>query len=280
MRGHRKLVLALVLVFLVTAPNAVAYRHARALTRYSDGGTRTEKPEDLSLAGKIEALLLGANVPRPANAVTPAALGLPFETVALSSSGGAELEAWRVPCDESRGLVLLFHGYAASKSQELEAARFFHEKGYEAFLVDFRGSGGSSGRETTLGVREADDVASALAVVLEQPFGRMLDTVRARFDPMPVPSFPAAQLLVFWGGFQQGFDGFSHNPVDYAKSVRCPALVLVGEKDPTISLEQERELVGSLAGPKTLATFPAIGHVHLISARPDEWKAAVSAFLH
>jgi hypothetical protein len=42
--------------------------------------------------------------------------------------------------------------------------------------------------------------------------------------------FPA-ELLVFWGGRQFGFNGFAHNPIRYAQALRCPALFQHGSKD-------------------------------------------------
>jgi hypothetical protein len=75
------------------------------------------------------------------------------------------LEAWSVAHPQPRGVVLLFHGYAASKQQVLLPAQALYEMGYSTFLVDFRGSGGSSGTTTTLGMREAEDVAAAVAYV-------------------------------------------------------------------------------------------------------------------
>jgi alpha-beta hydrolase superfamily lysophospholipase len=290
--------------------NALAFAHAGSLTRYSDSGERTEAPQRLSRAGKLRALILGPNVPRPRNDATPAAFGLAFETETFDSEG-ARIEAWRVPCDRAKGAVVLAHGYAAAKSSQLHIAKTLHELGWEAYLVDLRGSGGSTGDGTTLGWREADDVARAVeratrdrppvlwgtsmgaaavlravsrgtparGLVLEAPFPRLIDAVRSRFAIMGAPSFPSAELLVFWGGVRGGFDGFALEPVEWARSARAPALVLHGEADPTVSVEQVREVAGALAGPKTLVTFPGVGHESTLSARPAEARVAVASFL-
>jgi hypothetical protein len=69
-------------------------------------------------------------------------------------------------------------------------------------------------------------------VILEAVFDTMLNTVRHRFHAMGIPAFPSAQLLVFWGGRQWGFDGFAHNPVQYAASLNCPSLFMHGANDP------------------------------------------------
>src|SRR5579883_879461 len=223
-RTHPKLAATIVAASAFVALNAVAFLHARAMTHFTGGGERTRKPEALSPGEKLRALFTGVHVPRPTNEATPASCGLPFETLRFPSTGGVELEAWRIPREGSRGRVLLFHGYAASKSSLVSVARELHDLGYETVLVDFRGSGGSSGSVTTLGVLEADDVASAVqrtgteapilyglsmgsaailravhvhalaprSIIIECPFGRMLDTVEARFALMGLPSFPGA----------------------------------------------------------------------------------------
>ena len=49
--------------------NISAFLHARAMTHFTAGGTRTAKPEALSIGDKFRALLLGVTIPRPENAV-------------------------------------------------------------------------------------------------------------------------------------------------------------------------------------------------------------------
>jgi len=82
------------------------------------------------------------------------------------------------------------------------------------------------------------------AIIVEAVFDKMLNTVGHRFGAMGLPAFPGAQLLVFWGGIQAGFNGFAHNPVDYAAGVRCPILFLHGDDDPRARLEEARRVWG------------------------------------
>ena len=163
-----------------------------------------------------------------------------------------------------RTMVLLFHAYAASKEMMLPVARVLHDLGYDTLLVDFRGCGGSTGDETTVGYREADDVITARSsrenilrlsesscwaiqwapppccgrrrwirksrtLIVDAPFDRLLSTVENRFTAMRLPSFPFARLIVFWGGTRQGYWAFAHNPADYASKITCPVLHLHGE---------------------------------------------------
>ena len=56
----------------------------------------------------------------------------------------------------------MFPGYGASKDTLLRAALEFHALGCEAWIVDFSGVGDSDGRTTTIGWREAEDVAATV----------------------------------------------------------------------------------------------------------------------
>ena len=301
----------LLLAFLVL--NVIAYRQARAMTHYTTDREATPKLETLSAFGKAKVLLLGAQSPRPSNRKTPLDFGLEFEVIRLTGAHGLPLEAWFVPHAQARGIVLLFHGHASSKASLLAASKSFHEMGFEALLVDFYGSGGSGGAENSVGYHEAADVAAACAwagskhgpvilygvsmgatailravdlhqaqpaaLVLECPFDRLVNTVGNRFRMMGLPAFPFAQLLVFWGGVQQDIDGFALCPTDYARSVRCPTLLMAGEADRRVAVADTRSVYANLSGPKSLKLFPGLGHESYLAARPEEWQATVGAFL-
>jgi len=296
--------------------NVLAYAHAGAMTSFAREGAAPGRIETLSRAQKARALLLGVTVPRPFNQRTPADLELEYQALTCTARDGTSLETWHVPIEPSRGTVVLFHGYAASKAALLPEARELHALGFACLLVDFRGSGGSAGNETTLGFHEAQDVAAAAqlarslapgrplvllassmgaaavlraihtegvlpdGLVLEAPFDRLLTTVENRFDRMGAPSFPAAHLLLFWGGVQRRIDGYSHDPVAYARAVTCPTLLLHGDADPNVTVPQARSVFEALATTdKAFVLLPGVAHEDYLAARPDEWRAAMRRFL-
>ena len=197
----------------------------------------------------------------------------------------------------------------------LDKAEIFLSLGYNTFLVDFMGSGGSDGNQTTIGFYEAEEVKTAFnyletqgeknimlfgtsmgaaaimkaqkdynlkvsSVILECPFGTMLETVQARFRSLGTPSFPMANLLVFWGGILNGFNAFKHNPTDYAKSIICPVLLLSGEEDDRVSLREINHIFKNLAGVKKLKTYPLAGHENYLSKYKDEWENDVKTFIN
>lgn len=99
--------------------------------------------------------------------VSPADLGLAFESIRFRGADDLRLAAWWVPAEGAKRTVVIVHGYADAKVGALAWAPLFRETtdgGSNLLLVDLRAHGESDGEITTAGVREADD----LAAVLEQ----------------------------------------------------------------------------------------------------------------
>ena len=296
--------------------NVVAFNHAWSMTHFAAGGVRTPSPESLSFGQKLGVLCLGANIPRPANQNDPGSLGLVFETHKFFGKDRVELEGWRINRPDAKAMVLMVHGYASCKEQLLPEAKAFYYLGYATFLLDLRGGGGSGGNETTIGVDEAEDVESAVnhlqgngldcplilygqsmgsvailraiselgirpdAVILECPFDRLISTVGNRFTAMGLPAFPFAQLLVFWGGVQNGFNGFQHNPAEYAKRVRCPLLLMHGQDDPRVTVQQASAIFQNIPADKEFKLLPSVGHESYVRATPELWTRTVERFLN
>ena len=305
------------LVAGVTLLNVLAYNHARDMMQFTSNGTPTGKPEELSLWTRIQVLLIGIKVPRPNQERFPWDLAPGCRTLPINGPDSITLATWY--CDQGKGtpLVILFHGYASDKTSLLREAKILIDLGPSVLLVDFRGSGGSSESYTTVGVREGDDVAAVVryanenlsqvhtstilfgqsmgavailravhehavapdAVILEAVFDTMLNTVRNRFAALGVPSFPSAELLVFWGGWQADFWGFSHNPVDYAPSVLSPALFMHGAGDSRATIAEGRRVFEAVRGPKEFLEFATVGHEAYASKYPHEWRTAVAEII-
>jgi hypothetical protein len=218
-----------------------------------------------------------------------------------------------MPVPKAKGTVILFHGYAGEKSSLLARASEFQKLGFNTFLVDFTGSGGSDGNSTSIGYAESEQVkqvfeqlhkreknivlfgtsmgAAAILkalheqklnvsrVIVECPFGYLYQTVQARFKMMNVPAFPMAALLCFWGGVQHGYWAFAHNPAQYANDVTCPVLLLYGEQDERVSRAETDDIYANLQGTKILKSYPAAGHDVFIKENRNAWVNDVSCFL-
>jgi hypothetical protein len=306
---------AAALVSAAASVNILAFMQARAMTSFTANGERTGRPEQLSVLDRFTLLLSGVNIPRPANRRTPGDFNLSFETHRFSNGDGVTLEAWFLPGENDRLIVALFHGYAASKSTLLNAAQAVHQLGYATLLVDFYGSGGSSGVGTTIGVKEANDVAATVeyirriwpqrkiilygismggaavlraiaangaepdAIIIEATFDSLLNTGKNRFRAMGLPGSPFAEMLLFWGSVQNGFNMFSHNPVEYARTIKHPALVLHGEKDERATFEQARSIAEAMGAHARFIGYAEVTHMPILKARPKEWTRDVAMFL-
>jgi uncharacterized protein len=293
----KKIAIILLSVFLIL--NILSYCGAYILTHFKTAGE------------------WGLGLTRPNNIKSPNDSGLAYNTRRISIDGDAWLEVWSISSDnsDSKGTVLLFPGHQASKGGQLIApARVFYELGYDTLLVDFRGVGGSSGNTTTLGIREARDVAAAMdyaqksqlqqpfilygvsmgsaailtaiarnnlkpdGIILEMPFFTLIDAVRSRLRSNGIPAFPLAELVVLWGGIQHGFNGFAHNPIDYASKVKCPALILHGRLDRWTTVAQIDRLAQNLQGFKQSVIFPKAGHNLLVTFDRKYWQQSVDRF--
>jgi pimeloyl-ACP methyl ester carboxylesterase len=107
----------------------------------------------------------------------------------------------------------------------------------------------------------------------------LTSTAANRFASMGLPAFPAVHLLIFWGGVQEGFNGFRHNPVEYARDVPCPVLLLHGAKDTRVTREQAESIFRNFPGEKEFVVFPNAGHESYLGAAPAKWTESVSRFL-
>jgi pimeloyl-ACP methyl ester carboxylesterase len=215
-------------LILFLAMNMVAAFHAYKFTHFdATVRVKTKDATQLSVIDKIKTLLFGVRIPRPVNINKP---NVAFKTVVLKSN--KQIVCWYIKQSNAKGTIILFHGYGSAKSALLPEAKVFNNLGYNTLLVDFMGSGGSAGNQTTIGFYEAKEVKSTIdyisatgekniilygasmgaaaiikcindshppirAAILECPFGTMLKTTQARFKTMLVPAFPMANLLVF-----------------------------------------------------------------------------------
>ncbi|KUG09710.1 hypothetical protein ASU33_18665 [Solirubrum puertoriconensis] len=304
------LVRAALLLFVLI--NVVAFNHAWRFTHFSaQPGRHTISPEQLSLADKLWVLATGIRNPKPIHAQPPA---FAYRTFYISSPNG-KLECWYSPVPQARGTVALFHGYTSDKSHLLREAAYFRHLGYSVLLTDFAGAGGSEGYRITVGYRESYDVAAvvrwlqqqqprqrvvlygvsmgavailraeselgvqAAANIIECPYGSMLQTAQNRFASMGVPAFPMANLLVFWGGVQNGFWAFDLSAEAYATNITMPTLLMWGTADPRVTRQETDAIFAALSGPKQRHDFAGSGHEPYWRKHREAWQQTISAFL-
>lgn len=299
--------------------NLVAWRQVIAMTHFVEerdtAKGRTRPPEELNPIEKAQVIVTGTRVPRPRNTKTPKDFGLDYSRHELQTKRGDRLEAWMIQPANASTVFLLFHGYASSKASLLPLAEALVQQGYATFLVDFYGSGGSSGNSTSIGYYEALDVQAAheyviaqwpqqktvfygfsmggaavmraVAVgnlqpdgaIVESTFDSLLNTVSIRFTAMELPPRPLADMLLVWGGIHWGFNPYRHNPADYARGVTVPTLVFYGEGDRRVIAEEAAAIYTALPGWKRYWLFPNGGHGLKVRHNPERWQQAISELM-
>lgn len=299
-----------IIAFLFICLNVIAFIHAYKFTHFAESKSqKTESPEKLSSFEKVKTLFFGVNNPKPLNKKFPTQK---YQTIKLKSN--KEIECWLIKNQNSRGTVILFHGYVGEKSSMLDKSNEFLKLGFNTMLVDFMGSGNSEGNQTTIGFKEAEEVKTCFdyisstgekniylfgtsmgavaimkcindtqikpkGIIIECPFGSMYQTVCARFKKMHAPTFPMAGILLFWGGIQNGFWGFNHNPSEYAEKINCPTLLLYGEKDKSVSRSEIDEIYKNLNGFKELRVYKNTGHENYLIKNKLQWSQDINSFL-
>lgn len=289
----------------------IAITHAYKFTHFSSSeNNRTTSPEEIGIAEKFLIALTGVSNPRPEISDYP---DMPYEKIILNDN--YYTACWKIKAQSSKGIIILFHGYSGCKSGLLKQANAFLEMNYSVFLVDFMGCGETRGRITTVGYFEAEQVKSAFdyiyndgekniilygtsmgatailravsecdvnpeKMILECPFSSLYKTVKNRFEMMGLPAFPMAELIVFWGGFQNGFNGFSHNPAEYSKEIYQPVLLMHGKEDKKVSLEEIHSIYSNLKGKKKLKIFDNTAHENYLVKNEISWKKEAELFLN
>jgi esterase/lipase len=79
------------------------------------------------------------------------------------------LEGWFIPSVRGGPVVFLCHGYKSNRSELLTLASTFQENGYNLFLFDFRAHGTSPSSLCSLGIKETEDLLSAIRMVTARP---------------------------------------------------------------------------------------------------------------
>jgi uncharacterized protein len=212
---------------------------------------------------------------------SPADAGLSdVEQVTFTTADGLELHGWFARSRESRSrfTLVVFNGNAGNRAYRARLARAFRDHGLGVLLFDYRGFGGNDGRPSEEGL--ALDARAAWAYL----------TTRADVDPARVAYFgeslgaavalrlatehPPAALVVRSPFTSLPALGRRHYPwlpvrwllrdrypnLERIAQIRCPLLVIAGERDSIVPLDQSRALYDAAPGPKDLVVVAASDH--------------------
>jgi uncharacterized protein len=92
-------------------------------------------------------------------------LGFAYEPVQFAATDGTKLSGWWLPgqhAGRTSDTILICHGLASNKSNQLILSRGFVPFGYNVLIFDFRAHGESGGQLTSFGDLERRDVLGAV----------------------------------------------------------------------------------------------------------------------
>ena len=225
---------------------------------------------------------------------TPAALGLAYEDVEVTTDDGVQIHGWLVP--GTRSATLLYcHGNAGNISHRLSKIEAFHNRlGLSILIFDYRGYGQSEGvpgeegtyadaRAMNAWLREQD---SGPVVYLGESLGAAVATRLATEDP------PSALVLEAPFGSVQAMASATvpgagwlfrtrYDTLGIVGRAGAPLLVLHGDADEVVPHRQGRAVFDAALEPKTFVTIPGARHndAHEVETYWEAWAAFVAAHL-
>ena len=223
-------------------------------------------------------------------------MGLSSSDLTIETDDGERLHGWWIEARQpSHGHVLLCHGNAGNVCDRLLHADLLASAGFDVLLFDYRGYGKSSGRPSEDGTYR--DARAALAALHDQPG---TDASRLFYLGESLGAAVALALarerpptgLVLQSAFTSVRDmARVHYPFipgalvpDAYPSVRliagldAPLLVLHGDRDEVVPLEQGRALFEAAPEPKRMRVFPGLGHNDLVPGAASEYALEISSW--
>ena len=229
-------------------------------------------------------------------AVTPKSYGLAFEPAEIRTADGETLQAWWVPADNARGIVLFFHGNAGNISHRLDYLLMFNRLHYSTLIVDYRGYGGSTGRPSEEGtyrdaeaaweyLRHSRSVRPRDLIIAGESLGGAVATwLAAKVQPRAVllhSTFTSVNDLgagVYWFLPVRLISRMGYDNVANLGRVRAPVFVAHSRDDDIIPYSHGRKVFESAPEPKTFLEMRGGHNQGFIFTRP-EWVGQLAAFL-
>jgi uncharacterized protein len=222
---------------------------------------------------------------------TPGDAGLSYRDLEFDG-----LHAWWVDARADRvGHLLLCHGNAGNIGDRVLHAELLTAVGFDVMLFDYSGYGRSAGspdedqtyrdaraaRECLLRQPRVDParvyylgeslggaIAIELAVahppaglVLLSTFTSVRDMARAHYKVIPPALVPDA-----------------YPSLDRIRDLHVPLLVLHGDRDDIVPLDQGQKLFDAAPGPKQMRTFPGAGHNDLLDRAGETLASEVAGW--
>lgn len=224
----------------------------------------------------------------------------PLPTATYVEVEGARLACWRSAPPSSRPLLVHFHGNGELVHDWMgDFAEWVTAQGFDLFLAEYRGYGGSSGvPELGRMLNDVGAIARATGVATKDTvvFGR---SVGSLFAIEWVRRFPSTRALVIESGIHSVAERLELRIAPYemdldvlreALSERVnharvlqeylgPSLFIHAEQDQLVGIQHAEENVAATQGRGRLLRLPRGGHNTILGANMATYLSELSAFL-
>lgn len=205
------------------------------------------------------------------------------------------------------------HGKDANRLAMMRRAEKFSSLGYSALVFDFQAHGESEGDRVTLGLLESMDATAAVRfaktlspgrpvitlgaslggaafllarpkiesdlLIVESVYPDIKKAVENRLNALVPYSGFLAPLLTMQLEIRLGKPAEWFSPVNAAREIQIPTLVLSGDKDTHTTDIDTKRLFEAFGGRKELVFVEGAGHVDLELYDPTQYWAVVENFI-
>ena len=246
--------------------------------------------------------------------VTPDKVNLKYENISFKTSDNIIIKGWFIPAKKKTDkTIIVCHGYPFDKNNILQAVYFLAEK-FNLLLFDFRYFGESEGKFTTLGYKEKEDFLAAVEFLKQKNFTKIgvlgfslgaatvimanskdvkaiiADSSYANIEKMiertyfifpSITKMPFVFLTKFYARIFLGVKTKDIAPVNDISRVKIPVLLIHGEKDMQIPVENSKILYeASNKNMTELWIVPKADHGYAHYLYPQEYEERVINFFN
>lgn len=225
--------------------------------------------------------------------MTPDQVGIAYQDVYFNAADGTRLHGWFLPAHQAPiGTILHLHGNAENISTHFGAVFWLPERGFNVFLLDYRGYGLSGGEPSLPGAQ--DDITSALAMLLTRPdvdpdrivvFGQSLGGALAIYNVAHSPYRSRIRALAVESAFsdyrdiaREKLDGLwltwpfqyplswtvrdDYSPLPAVSKISpIPLLIMHGDQDLVVPIAHGQRLYAAARDPKQFWRVEGAGHI-------------------
>ena len=242
------------------------------------------------------------------------------EDITLVNDRGLSLKGYYYPSEEPSDIfVFCSHGYRSSGKGEFSGlGEFYHNSGYNVFLVDHQAAGESEGKNIGFGYYEKGDCLKWLDYILDRfgsdikiilhgiSMGSATVMLMSDDEALPenvklivadcgytdvekqfsnvinefkVPASPFIKTTNWMNKMAYNFDYTTIRPIDHVKNSKVPILFIHGRDDCFIDPNMAFELYNACNAPKDLLIVDGADHAQSFDTNPKLYTEKVKDFI-